>query len=132
MQNFEKHETFEVELYSPSEGATLSSKRKSCLITILNDDEMTLLLSQSDNLVPKQLEALQVGSQSYGDQFRSAANVNGGRIQEATWLDVSLLLFFFHQKPNICRSFSVDISIYIPATYSLATHTFLSQCDSNH
>ncbi len=80
-KEFEKHETFEVYLSEPSEGASLSAKKRRCIVTILNDDEMTLLLSQSDKLVEKQLEQLQPGVQSWRQQFIQAANVNGGEIQ---------------------------------------------------
>jgi hypothetical protein len=76
-------------LSDPSEGASLSTKKRKCTVTILNDDNTTLLLMQSDKLVREQLNALQAGAQSWRQQFICAANVNGGDVENASAADVS-------------------------------------------
>lgn len=95
MQAFEKHVTFDINLSDPSDGAGLSSKKRKCTVTILNDDKTTLLLTQSDHLVRDQLDALQPGADSWRQQFIIAANVNGGDVENANALDVNLDQSFF-------------------------------------
>ena len=97
-KDFEKHESFEVQLTEVAGDGTLNQKKRRTVVTILNDDEMTLLLTQSDKLIPQQLASLQPGHQTWAEQIRCAVNVNGGDLASASRADYVIHVISFGWK----------------------------------
>ncbi|EDO35472.1 predicted protein, partial [Nematostella vectensis] len=83
---FEKDECFLLEIMDPTGGATLGKITRS-VVTIVNDDEYKRLFDRVVALTHLNLDRLELGSSSWGQQFRDALSVNGGDIENATTMD---------------------------------------------
>lgn len=93
----ERDESFQIELYETDGGATLGKLTK-CIVTIVNDEEYSGLVSRIVNLTKANLDALQLEKSTYLQQFREAMNVNGGDLETANFLDYILHLITFFWK----------------------------------
>nr|XP_006824698.1 PREDICTED: sodium/calcium exchanger 3-like [Saccoglossus kowalevskii] len=89
-QEYEKDESFKLELLEVSDGAKLGKTRTS-VITIVNDDELNNLLDRVVSITNVNLDRLRIGNASWADQFKEAMNVNGGDIESATWVIFALV-----------------------------------------
>lgn len=96
-KDFEKDETFIVELTETSEGAFLGNI-KSAAVTIVNDDEYRRLFDRVVSLTHLNLRRLELGSETWGAQFREAMSVNGGDVVNATTQDYVMHFFTFAWK----------------------------------
>lgn len=96
-KDFEKDETFTVELTGTSDGASLGHI-KSAAVTIVNDDEYRRLFDRVVALTHLNLRRLDLGSETWGAQFREAMSVNGGDIENATTLDYVMHFLTFAWK----------------------------------
>ncbi|KAL8565554.1 hypothetical protein ACOMHN_049530 [Nucella lapillus] len=93
----ERDESFALELFETDGGATLGKLTK-CIITIVNDEEYSGLVSRIVNLTKANLDALQLEKTTYVQQFYEAMNVNGGDLANATLLDYIMHFFTFFWK----------------------------------
>ncbi|XP_072167708.1 sodium/calcium exchanger Calx-like [Diadema setosum] len=82
-QEYEKDESFEVELSEPTGGAQLGRLKKT-VVTIINDDDYTSMLDRVVKITHVNLDRLRIGNATFADQFRDAMNVNGGDVENAT------------------------------------------------
>ncbi|XP_071815402.1 sodium/calcium exchanger 2-like isoform X3 [Apostichopus japonicus] len=88
-QEYEKDESFEIELSDPSPGADLGRLKKT-VVTIINDDDYTGVLDRVVAITHINIDRLRIGNSSYADQFRDALNVNGGDVENSTTIDYVL------------------------------------------
>ncbi|XP_077979422.1 sodium/calcium exchanger 3-like isoform X2 [Glandiceps talaboti] len=95
---FEKDESFKLELEEVSSGGAKLGKLKSTIITIVNDDEFNTILDRVINMTNVNLDRIRIGNATWGEQFRSAMNVNGGDVENAGILDYILHFFTFGWK----------------------------------
>ncbi|XP_041362525.1 sodium/calcium exchanger 1-like isoform X2 [Gigantopelta aegis] len=93
----ERDESFQIDLLETTGGAQLG-KIKKTIITIVNDDEYNGLVSRILSLTKANLDSLQLEQSTYVTQFRNAMNVNGGDLQNATFLDYILHFATFFWK----------------------------------
>ncbi|CAC5384183.1 SLC8A [Mytilus coruscus] len=93
---FEKDENFEVRLTGVEGNCEMDKRKTRCVVTIVNDDEFKGM-----------------SYTSWGKQFQDAMNVNGGDIENATFLDYILHFFTFGWK--------VIFSLVPPATIGILT-----------
>nr|KAG5703830.1 hypothetical protein BaRGS_031464 [Batillaria attramentaria] len=93
----ERDESFSIELFETGGGATLGKLTK-CIVTIVNDEEYSGIVSRIMNLTKANLDALQLEKSTYVQQFRDAMNVNGGDLETATFLDYILHFVTFFWK----------------------------------
>ncbi|XP_076445931.1 sodium/calcium exchanger Calx-like isoform X3 [Babylonia areolata] len=93
----ERDESFALELYETDGGATLGKLTK-CIVTIVNDEEYSGLVSRIVNLTKANLDALQLEKTTYVQQFYEAMNVNGGDLANATLLDYIMHFCTFFWK----------------------------------
>ncbi|XP_006824699.2 sodium/calcium exchanger 1-like [Saccoglossus kowalevskii] len=103
-QEYEKDESFKLELLEVSDGAKLGKTRTS-VITIVNDDEYNSLLDRVVSITNVNLDRLRIGNASWADQFKEAMNVNGGDIESATWVDYVMHFLTFGWKVKLCCCF---------------------------
>lgn len=117
----ERDESFQVELTDCDGGATLGKIPK-CIVTIVSDEEFNGLVSRIFNLTKANLDYLQLEESTWVGQFRQAMNVNGGEIEEATFVDYILhfctffwkVLFAFIPPPKYLNgwpAFIVSLSV---------------------
>lgn len=110
-QEYEKDESFEIELYEPSPGAELGRLKKT-VVTIVNDDDYNGVLDRVVAITHINIDRLRIGNTTYADQFRDALNVNGGDVDNASTLDYVLhfitvywkTLFALVPPPNFLNS----------------------------
>lgn len=88
-QEYEKDESFEIELFDPSPGAELGRLKKT-VVTIVNDDDYSGVLDRVVAITHINIDRLRIGNTSYADQFRDALNVNGGDVDNAGVVDYLL------------------------------------------
>ncbi|XP_069123954.1 sodium/calcium exchanger 1-like [Argopecten irradians] len=93
----ERDESFQVELTVCDGGAVLGKISK-CIVTIVSDEEFNGLVSRIFNLTKANLDYLQLEDSTWVGQFRQAMNVNGGEIEEATFVDYVLHFLTFFWK----------------------------------
>ncbi|XP_041364758.1 sodium/calcium exchanger 2-like [Gigantopelta aegis] len=93
----ERDECFQIDLLATTGGAQLGRPMKA-IITIVNDDEYNGLVSRILNMTKANLDYLQLEDCTYVSQFRNAMNVNGGDLQNATFLDYILHFATFFWK----------------------------------
>eukprot|EP00057_Strongylocentrotus_purpuratus_P018304 XP_011672778.1 PREDICTED: sodium/calcium exchanger 3 isoform X3 [Strongylocentrotus purpuratus] len=96
-QEYEKDESFEVELFEPTAGSQLGRLKKT-VVTIINDDDYTSMLDRVVKITHVNLDRLRIGNASYADQFRDAMNVNGGDVESATLFDYVMHFMTFGFK----------------------------------
>lgn len=96
-KDFEKDETFLVELIKTSAGANIGHIR-SAAVNIVNDDEYRRLFDRVVALTHINLRRLELGSESWASQFREAMSVNGGDVENATAIDYVMHFFTFAWK----------------------------------
>lgn len=95
--HFEKDETFMVELTEVTcEGAKLGRLRRT-VVTIVSDDEYKRMFDRVVNMAHLNLDKFAFGSETWGQQFVQAMNVNGGDVEGASLLDyiMHFLTFFW-------------------------------------
>ncbi|CAF1080676.1 unnamed protein product [Adineta steineri] len=78
----EKDESFAVEIYDPTGGATIGKHTKT-VVTIINDDDYKTMANKMASLVQVDMDKLSVTKTSWGQQFQDAMNVNGGDLETA-------------------------------------------------
>ncbi|XP_033630178.1 sodium/calcium exchanger 3-like [Asterias rubens] len=96
-QEYEKDESFQIELYEPTGGAQLGRLKKT-VVTIINDDDYAGILDRVVAITHVNMDRLKMGNSSYGDQFVDAMNVNGGDIEGASAFDYILHFITFAFK----------------------------------
>lgn len=96
-QEFEKDECFKVTLTGVDAGAKLGKVTRT-IVTIVNDDDFNSMVSRLVNMTNMNMDALRVGSSTWGDQFRNALNVNGGDLECATNMDYVMHFLTFGWK----------------------------------
>ncbi|XP_038065066.1 sodium/calcium exchanger 3-like isoform X2 [Patiria miniata] len=89
-QEYEKDESFQIELFEPTGGAQLGRLKKT-VVTIINDDDYAGILDRVVAITHVNMDRLKMGNASYADQFKDAMNVNGGDLEGAGALD-----YFMH------------------------------------
>ncbi|XP_076456318.1 sodium/calcium exchanger Calx-like [Babylonia areolata] len=93
-----EHEpNFQVELSSPTGGAEIG-KIPRAIVTLINDEEFSSVVSRIAAKTQHNLQDLQLDGSSWGQQFYAAMNVNGGDIDSATKLDYVLHFVTFFWK----------------------------------
>ncbi|XP_071108241.1 sodium/calcium exchanger Calx-like isoform X1 [Haliotis cracherodii] len=105
----ERDESFQIELFETDGGATLGKITK-CIITIVNDEEFNGLVSRIVSLTKANLDYLQLEKSTYVTQFKDAMNVNGGDIENATFIDYIL---------HFCTFFWKILFAFVPPTQYL-------------
>lgn len=93
----EKDEYFEVKLSEPTGGARIGTVNH-CAVTITNDDAYNSVVDRLMVMTNTNLDAIAVHSETWGQQLRSALNVNGGDLANATTFDYVLHLLTFFWK----------------------------------
>ncbi|KAK6626785.1 hypothetical protein RUM44_009262 [Polyplax serrata] len=93
----EKDEVFVVELFSPSNNASLGNINKTC-VTITNDDAFARIIDKMMAMTSANLDSLAVCRKTWAAQMKDAMNVNGGQLEDATLGDYVLHLISFHWK----------------------------------
>ncbi|XP_060076839.1 sodium/calcium exchanger 3-like [Ylistrum balloti] len=96
-KEFEKDENFEISLIKTTGGAKLG-KLKRTVVTIVNDDEFSGLVSRITSLTNANLDSLRLQKQTWGQQFVEAMNVNGGDLETATTFDYVMHFLTFGWK----------------------------------
>ena len=115
----EKDESFALELYDPTGGATLG-KHTRIVVTIINDDgekfisqflmihfeifilEYKNIANKMASLVQVDIDKISVTKTSWGQQFREAMNVNGGDLDTAKAINyIGHALSFFWKVNSI-------------------------------
>ncbi|XP_033743112.1 sodium/calcium exchanger 3-like isoform X1 [Pecten maximus] len=96
-KEFEKDENFEINLIEATGGAKLG-KLKRTVVTIVNDDEFSGLVSRITSLTNANLDSLRLQKQTWGQQFVEAMNVNGGDLETATTFDYVMHFLTFGWK----------------------------------
>ncbi|XP_076458128.1 sodium/calcium exchanger 1-like [Babylonia areolata] len=97
IQASEHEPNFQVELSSPSGGAEIGKIPKT-IVTIINDAEFSSMVSRIALKTQQNLEGLQLDSNTWGEQFYCAMNVNGGEVDTATKIDYVLHFITFFWK----------------------------------
>ncbi|XP_074648787.1 sodium/calcium exchanger 3-like isoform X2 [Tubulanus polymorphus] len=95
-QEAEKDEHFNLVLFEPTGGATLG--RSKAAITIINDDDFNGLVGRLVSATNANMDRLRVDTQTWGEQFHNAMNVNGGDVENATHLDYLMHFLTFGWK----------------------------------
>ncbi|CAF3656678.1 unnamed protein product [Rotaria socialis] len=93
----EKDETFAVELYNPTGGATIG-KHGRTVVTIINDDNYITMANKMASLVQVDIDKLSVTKTTWGQQFKDAMTVNGGDLETAKFLHYVGHTFSFFWK----------------------------------
>nr|XP_022315643.1 sodium/calcium exchanger 2-like isoform X4 [Crassostrea virginica] len=93
----ERDESFQVDLGECDGGAELGKIRKT-IITIVNDEEFNGLVSRIVNLTKANMDALQLEDSTWVTQMKNAMNVNGGDLENATFIDYLLHFLTFFWK----------------------------------
>ncbi|XP_076459259.1 sodium/calcium exchanger Calx-like isoform X2 [Babylonia areolata] len=93
----ERDESFQIDLFETDGGATIGKLTK-CIVTIINDEEYSGLVSRIVNLTKSNLDALQLEQSTYVQQFYEAMNVNGGDVESATLFDYIMHFCTFFWK----------------------------------
>ncbi|KAH9502544.1 Sodium/calcium exchanger 3 [Bulinus truncatus] len=79
-----QHEpNFQVELSNPTGGAQIGKISKA-VVTLINDEEFNSMLTRIASKTKKNLDGLKLDTSTWGEQFKSAMNVNGGNLEDAT------------------------------------------------
>lgn len=94
---FEKDETFLVEISEiKTEGAKIG-RMKRTIVTIVSDDEYKKMFDRVVGMANINLDKLAFGSQTWGQQFTEAMSINGGDIDSASTMDyvMHFLTFFW-------------------------------------
>ncbi|XP_067672018.1 sodium/calcium exchanger 2-like [Haliotis asinina] len=97
-QDFEKDEHFEIELTDVVPDGARIGRLKRTVVTIMNDDEFTGVVSRVVNLTNANLDSLKVSTTTWGQQFEEAMNVNGGDVENATVFDYIMHFLTFGFK----------------------------------
>ncbi|KAL8603603.1 hypothetical protein ACOMHN_022555 [Nucella lapillus] len=97
IQASEHEPNFQVELSSPSGGAEIGKIPKA-IVTIINDEEFSSMVSRIAAKTQKNMEGLQLDTNTWGEQFFSAMNVNGGEVDTASKVDYVLHFITFFWK----------------------------------
>ncbi|CAG2244534.1 NCX [Mytilus edulis] len=95
---FEKDENFEVRLTGVEGNCEMDKRKTRCVVTIVNDDEFKDFVARVTDLTNANLDSLRMAYTSWSKQFQDAINVNGGDIENATFLDYILHFFTFGWK----------------------------------
>ncbi|CAG5125255.1 unnamed protein product [Candidula unifasciata] len=106
-QKEERDESFQIELFEPTGGATLGKINKT-IVTIVNDEEFNGLVSRIMNMTRANLEALELSKTTYMQQFIEAMNVNGGDVANASFVDYIL---------HFCSFFWKVLFAFVPPTH---------------
>ncbi|CAM4784044.1 unnamed protein product [Rotaria magnacalcarata] len=93
----EKDETFAVELYNPTGGATIG-KHGRTVVTIINDDNYITMANKMASLVQVDMDKLSVTKTTWGQQFKDAMTVNGGDLETAKFVHYVGHTFSFFWK----------------------------------
>ncbi|XP_022095531.1 sodium/calcium exchanger 3-like [Acanthaster planci] len=96
-QEYEKDESFQIELFEPTGGAQLGRLKKT-VVTIINDDDYASILDRVVAITHVNMDRLKLGNASYADQFKDAMNVNGGDVEGAGALDYIMHFLTFGFK----------------------------------
>ncbi|XP_052779900.1 sodium/calcium exchanger 3-like isoform X2 [Mya arenaria] len=112
----ERDECFAIELGDCDGGAELGKIRKT-IVTIVNDDEFDGIVSRLLNMTKANMGGMALESSTWVQQFKEAMNVNGGDIDNATFLDYVLHFFTFGWK--------IIFACVPPAKYGGGWPTFL-------
>lgn len=96
-EKVEQDDCFSIELGETDGGAQLA-KIKKCIVTIVTDDEFNGIVGRLVNLTKANLDYLGLESSTWVQQFREAMNVNGGDLENATFLDYILHFLTFGWK----------------------------------
>ncbi|XP_046365062.2 sodium/calcium exchanger 2-like isoform X2 [Haliotis rufescens] len=97
-QNFEKDEHFEIQLTDVVPDGARIGRLKRTVVTIMNDDEFTGVVSRVVNLTNANLDSLKVSTTTWGQQFEEAMNVNGGDVENANIFDYVMHFLTFGFK----------------------------------
>ncbi|XP_048733379.1 sodium/calcium exchanger 3-like isoform X2 [Ostrea edulis] len=108
----ERDHSFQIEIFSPSTGAAIGKISKA-IVTLVNDTEFDGLVSRIANQTKKNLDGLRLDTTSWREQFNEAMNVNGGDIENATFIDYVLhfisffwkVLFAFIPPPSVAGGY---------------------------
>ncbi|KAK7113071.1 sodium/calcium exchanger 3-like [Littorina saxatilis] len=93
-----EHEpNFQVELSGPTGGAEIGKIPKA-IITMINDEEFSSMVTRIAEKTQKNLDGLQLETSSWGEQFYCAMNVNGGDVDSATRVDYVMHFITFFWK----------------------------------
>ncbi|CAG5136336.1 unnamed protein product [Candidula unifasciata] len=93
----ERDDSFQVELKDPTGGAILGKIHKT-IVTIVTDEEFSGLVSRIVNMSKATQEALELPSTTFSQQFVEAMNVNGGDLENATFMSYVLHFLSFFWK----------------------------------
>ncbi|XP_071105716.1 sodium/calcium exchanger 3-like isoform X1 [Haliotis cracherodii] len=99
---------FQVDLSSPTGGAEVG-KISRAIVTIINDEEFSAMVSRIQEKTEHNLQGLKIDTATWGDQFHDAMNVNGGDVENASALSYIMhfttffwkVLFAFVPPPSI-------------------------------
>ncbi|KAI8797275.1 sodium/calcium exchanger 2, partial [Biomphalaria glabrata] len=89
--------SFQVELSNPTGGADLGKITKA-VVTLINDEEFDRMVARIASKTQKNLDSLKLDTSTWGEQFQSAMNVNGGNLEAANYVDYILHFVTFFWK----------------------------------
>ncbi|CAG5113164.1 Oidioi.mRNA.OKI2018_I69.chr2.g7297.t1.cds [Oikopleura dioica] len=93
----EPDETFKVSIVNVSKGAQMGHTRET-VVTIIGDEEYKNLVKRVAAQTHVALSKMEIGGESWYEQFVQAMNVNGGDIENATGFDYFMHLITFGFK----------------------------------
>ena len=94
---FEKDESFEIELFEPTGGAKLGKINRTA-VTITNDDAFNSVLQKMLVNVDANIDSMRVHRSTWAQQLKDAMNVNGGDVENATTGDYIMHFLTFGFK----------------------------------
>lgn len=95
---FEKDETFMLELAELKTPGAKLGRLKRTVVTIVSDDEYQRMFDRVVNAAHLNLHKFSLGSETWGQQFYEAMNVNGGDPDGATTMDYIMHFVTFFWK----------------------------------
>jgi len=95
---FEKDETFMIELLEVKTPGAKLGRLKRSVVTIVSDDEYQQMFDRVVNMAHVNLHKYELGSETWGQQFSEAMNVNGGEIETASIFDYVMHFITFFWK----------------------------------
>ncbi|XP_067671459.1 sodium/calcium exchanger 2-like [Haliotis asinina] len=105
----DSHEpNFQVDLSSPTGGAEVG-KISRTIVTIINDEEFSAMVSRIQEKTQHNLDGLKIDTATWRDQFHDAMNVNGGDVENANTMAYVMhfctffwkVLFAFVPPPSV-------------------------------
>lgn len=95
---FEKDETFMIEFTDLKTQGAKFGRLKRTVVTVVSDDEYRQMFDRVVHMAHLNMDKFELGSATWGQQFTEAMSVNGGDVENATFLDYFMHFVTFFWK----------------------------------